>query len=312
MLAECFNCGFYVNENEKFCPDCGVSDPNLPLTLSSDNSDQPLTLKSTVIIVIAIIIGIALLRLVVGSGNFSSELFGLTALILLIIVVLLIFVVPFITRRAAKREKQQRFDSAETATNFRFIQDTILLRNHELKEKLREFRSLAKRGKRLSGNVKKSKALLKTVEIQSLIARYDLLNNKIDFARLQNNLLPIIEQQNDLKSKADYSENLAEILSEIELIILSLTDEYAAKIPEQFENERRDFLAQVTETQKLCETLSESKNEVQTFHNNFEIPSSNDLTYQTENLDAQLTLRNFTASFNELEQAYERLKIDQQ
>ena len=124
MLAECINCGFYVASNEKFCPDCGLSVPNAPLMFSSDESDRPLTVKNVVIITIVIVIGIFLFRHFQDSYDFSDS-FGLIALILIISLVLFVFIVPVITHYSTNKERRQRYASAESPTNFRFIQDTI-------------------------------------------------------------------------------------------------------------------------------------------------------------------------------------------
>ena len=307
MLIECVNCGFYIGSNENFCPDCGLSAPNAPVKFRSDDFDRPLMLKVAVIIAIVIFIGIALFRVREGSGDFS-DLYGLVWLILLVSLVLSLFITLFLTYRSVKTERRQRFASTEAATNFRFIQDTILLRNHELKEKLRDFRGSAKRGIRLSENDGESKSPAKKNEFLNLIARYDLLNNKVDFARLQNKLLPIIEHRNALKSEEDFSENLDEILTEIELINLSLTDDFAAKVSENFQVEKRDFLAQINETEKLCEALLEWLSDAQPLQDNFEMPPLNDLTRQINGFDVQPTLKNFAESLDESERQFQRLK----
>jgi hypothetical protein len=212
MLAECVNCGFYVGSNEKICPDCGLSAPNAPVKFNPGDFNRSLIFKLTAIIAIVIYAAIILFRVRERNNDFS-DLFGLLAIIALISLAVSVFAASFIAYRSTKNEKQQRFASMKSATNFRFIENTILLRNHELKEKLREFRSSPKRGVRLSDDAKKSKTPPQKIEILNLIARYDLLSSKIDYARFENQLLPIIEKRNTPENGEDFSETLDEIRS---------------------------------------------------------------------------------------------------
>lgn len=309
MLAECVNCGFYVGSNEKFCPDCGVSAPDAPLKIDADDFDRPLMFKSAATIAIIIILGIVVFRLYEGNRDFS-DLFGTLWLIVFISLILSVFAVLFLAHFLTKKEKRRRFAAAESATSFKFMQDTILLRNHELRIKLDDLRSSTKKGFRLSASREKSKAFAEKVETQNLIARYDLLNNKIDFARLQNKLLPLIEQRNARQRDDNFSEELDEIRSDLELVNLALTDEYAAKTPENFLSEKQDLLARVVETEKFCEALSKRRSNSEPFADDLETLPSDDLARRTNNFEVQAALRNFTDSFNEIEREHERWKTN--
>lgn len=309
MLAECVNCGLYVASDEKFCPDCGLLAPNAPLKFKSDDFERPLIFKFTAAMAAIIVIGVIVYRVREDSYNFR-DLFGLLALVVLISLAFSVFAASFVTHRAAKNERRQRFIFAEAATNFRFIQATILLRNHELNERLGDFRSSSKRGIRLSAGAKKPQTSPEKIEILNLVARYNLLNNKIDFARAQNKLLPFLEPQNASQNKESSTEKLDEIRSELEFMKLALTDEYSGRTSENLQNEKRDLLVQVDETENLCEALTKRRSNVHPFEDDSEKLSSDDLARRIKNLDVQTMLVNFANSFTESEREYERWKIN--
>jgi len=297
MFTECVNCGFYASPDVKSCPDCGVSAPGEPLKFKADDFDRPLIFKLTAAFVILIFGGIVFFRLREGNNDFS-DLFGLFGIVVLFSIVPAMFVSFFVLFYRKKTERRRFALTETTATNFQFMQDMILQRNHELHERLREFRA-AKRGVRLSVDYGKSNHTPRKMEILNLIARYALLDSKIDFARLENKLPLLVKQRNALKDDEDFSEKLDAVWSEIESIKSSLTDDSAAEVSENFQVEKRDFLAQVEEAEKLCEALSKRGGELQSF----------DSIRRADNFAVHQTLGNFIKSFNESEREYQKLKI---
>ena len=144
----------------------------------------------------------------------------------------------------------------------------------------------------------------------NLIARYDLLSSKIDYARFENQLLPIIEQRNTPENGKDFSETFDEIRSEIELINSSLTGDSGAETSEIFQAEKQNFLARIEKTERICETLPRRRNDADPFHDSSEKSLSANLMRRTSSFDIQTTLVNFVESFDELEREYRRLETN--
>lgn len=296
MFTECANCGFYVEPDAKSCPDCGVSAPDEPLKSKLDDFDRPLLFKLTAAFTVLIFGGIVFFRLREGNRNFG-DFFGLFGIVVLFSFLPALFV-SFFVLAYRKKADRRRFAAAETKSmSFRFLQDTISLRDHELRVKLGDFPA-TKRGARISVDYEKSnRAAAEKNKIRNLIARYDLLNGKIEFARLENKLPRLAERRND--NDEDFSEKLDAICSELELIKFSLTEDSAQAVSESFLVEKQDFLARIEEAEKFCEVLSESGSGAR----------SSGLIPRADDFAVRRMLENFVRSFNESEREFQRLKI---
>lgn len=296
MLYECVNCEFYVAAGEKFCPDCGLAAPAEPLKIQKDDFDRPLMLKIAAITAIVIVLGIGAYRVREGTGDFSDWA-AVVITVLLLSLVFSFFVAPFITRRATRVERQRRFPSANAPTNFQFVQETTFLRNHDLKTRLNDFGTAAKKGISQRADFGKSRVPIEKIELLNLSARYDLLNSRIELARLHNELRAIIEQRGDSSGREERVEWLGEITAELELLNLALTDDFAGQISETIREDKRNLLAEVAETEKFCAALSKSRTETEPFQADLERFFVEDFTNRIKNSDARKTLFNLTEAF---------------
>lgn len=307
MPVECVNCGFYVASNDKFCPDCGLSEPSEPVKSASKEIENKIFLKTAGIIAVAVFIGFGLFRWNGDSLDFDDSL-RLAATVLLFGTIFSILFVLLTARRSGRSEEQKRFAEAGIS-GFQFIQDSCAMRNHELSEMRGDLRGSVERGARVSSETVKSNRRQTRDEISGLLSRYELLLDRIDFARLQNRLLPLLLNGRNNSADENFSESLDEISLEIEDTKSSLSDYPGDEIFEDFLNEKRDFLAQVEETEKLCRSLTNRSENLAPFETDFSTLASRNSTAPPEILNAQKTLAKISESFDKLERAYRKLKI---
>lgn len=152
-------------------------------------------------------------------------------------------------------------------------------------------------------------------------ARYELQAKKIEIARLQNNVLPFL---NNLHRLNEYeTENglitIENTKHEAEKIRQNLTNFYAIEFPKTVRAEKDSFLSQLDETADSCDKLREallSKQAMRTLQGispieeNINAPSSKEIAHAVETFNIQATLTDFSESFEELENEYRRLRAE--
>lgn len=313
MPVECINCGFYIATNEQICPDCGLSAPTAVLDYKTDaDSDQPLSVQTILLITALVVVGVGIFQYSPPTTNFSEVTWIIIGAAVLLSFFFAWVILPFITRHYSKAEKQKRFATADTPTNLQFIQGTILLRNHELKTRLSDFGTAMKKGVSRRAAFGKSRTPLEKIEVRNLSACYDLLNNRIDFARLQNQLKAVVEPRNSAFNNEERREWIGGIAADLELMSSDLTDDFASRVSANIEDEKQRLLAEIMETQKFCEALSKKGNEIQSFPADSEQLFAEDFTNRIKNSDARRMLANLAEAFAAAERRFPKLKINRQ
>ncbi len=313
MLIECLNCGFYVASNEKTCPDCGLNEPNAILDYKSDDdSDSPSTVKSALVIASVASIVYLIYRYSQSNLNFSELTWMIIGAILLLSLFFALFILPFITRHYSKIEKQRRFATADAPTNFQFIQDTLLLKNHELKAKLNLFETASKKGSSRRAAFGKSRAPLEKIQLLNLSARFDLLSSRVEFARLENQLRAISESGTVVLNDDERVEWLGGIADDLELVSLALTDDSAGHVSETILDERKNLLTQVVEAENYCRALSKKRAELAPFQKDSEAQLISDYRNRLKNANARETLSALAAPLESAERRFAQLKIVRQ
>ena len=302
MLIECENCGFYVSPSEKFCPDCGLADPKVALPPIDVEIENRVLMKIIGIVGGAALVGLVLYRLNGGGVDFNDW-FRLAFLFLFIGTVISIIAVLLNSRRAVSVLARERFINPKNGTSLQFIHDTCLLRNHELSEMRSEFRVPTKRGVRLGDGIVKADRQQAKDALSGLVARYELFLNRIFLARFQNQLLSLADDQKNLRD-ADFFDELGEISAEMKNMSAGVNRNFNGELSENFAHEKQSFLTAAKKTGDLCAVLADRRKETT------RTPlTDEDLTSQSQILDARRTLAEISLSFDQLEREYERLKV---
>ena len=290
MLIECVNCGFYVSDQDAFCPDCGLFDPDVSVESVSDAVEGKFLTKVIVIVGAAVIIGGVVYRLNEHRADFS-DFFATAMEILSILTIFSIIIALLLTRHSAGEVRRHRFVSSETPLTFQFIQETILLRNYELEDCLKDLRLSVKRGAVPSGDERLGLATRKNA-VLDLKAFYDLLSEKINFARLKNELPMLTNYLNGLEKDAESAERLNELLAELISLRWSLTDDYSTELSESFQIEKQKILREIAETILFAETW---------------LDRSDPLLFQN-GFDARVMLKDYADAFSEAERRFQKLR----
>ena len=291
MLIECVNCGFYVSDQDAFCPDCGLFDPDVSVESVSDAVEGKFLTKVIVIVGAAVIIGGVVYRLNEHRADFS-DFFATAMEILSILTIFSIIIALLLTRHSAGEVRRHRFVSSETPLTLQFIQETILLRNYELEDCLKDLRLSVKRGAVPSGDERLGLATRKNA-VLDLKAFYDLLSEKINFARLKNELPMLTNYLNGLEKDAESAERLNELLAELISLRWSLTDDYSTELSESFQIEKQKILTEIAETILFAETW---------------LDRSDPLLFQN-GFDARVMLKDYADAFSEAERRFQKLKM---
>ena len=152
-------------------------------------------------------------------------------------------------------------------------------------------------------------------------ARYELQAKKIEIARLQNSVLPFLNNLHRL-NEFETENGLMTIENtkhEVEKIRQNLTLFYAIEFPKAVQPEKENFLNQLEETEDSCDSLREALLSKQAaralrgispIEENINAPSSKEIAHAVETFNIQSTLTDFSESFEELENEYRRLRAE--
>jgi phosphatidylserine decarboxylase len=307
MLSKCVQCGFYVRQNDEFCPNCGYVN-------SFDNSPLWKKHKFTLLILIASTI---LLFVIISliSKNWQEEIipvFFISFVISLFVAVMFEF----------NLESKKDFENSERffRRSLKHKARTIDKRIEELINRKNKINSvLYQIGTEPSKNLQPVRGKLlsaqKILETQS--ARYRLKQEKIKLVRLQNKVLSYLlylEKLDESITKEGIY-NSDNTIREVSKIRESLRDNF----PINVESERSDFLKNLDETSQSCEKLWEALlskqalfalKDVQPTNEIGQILHAEELAHATETFNLQAKLTDFSESFDELEAEYKRLTAD--
>ena len=166
-----------------------------------------------------------------------------------------------------------------------------MLRNYELEDCLKDLRLSVKRGAVPSGDERLGLATRKNA-VLDLKAFYDLLSEKINFARLKNELPMLTNYLNGLEKDAESAERLNELLAELISLRWSLTDDYSTELSESFQIEKQKILTEIAETILFAETW---------------LDRSDPLLFQN-GFDARVMLKDYADAFSEAERRFQKLR----
>lgn len=316
MLSECSKCRYHISPHEKRCPNCGRKNPSNTFEKTTLEKWKTPLMFGVVFSILFTALSYMVLRENPPVDNFSL------VLIFLISFFLATTIIFMLARERFEIEYQQYFDSP--------------LSELDRKEKIikRRIAELAKRLKhidvvldRITQNdtrqlqETRKKLLIAREIVTGQYARYELQAKKIELVRLQNNVLPFL---NDLKQLNEFAtENgfitIESTKREVEKIRQNLTLFYAIEFPKAVQPEKESFLNQLTETEDSCDKVREALLSKQAtralqgispIEENLNAPSSKEIAHAAETFNIQTTLTDFSESFEELENEYRRLRAE--
>lgn len=310
MSTKCVNCGFYITNFEKVCPNCGLRNPTN--TFRRTTLKFLLTSLSFSFLFSAIITLFAVIFL---RGQSVPSIFLVTFVVLSFIIYVFIKEKYTIKPQFYKSPFLSELDKKEKIINGRAVE-------------------LAERGKKIDAVLDKIKdtdsnqlqdvraKLLSAREIViSQFARYELQKQKIELVRLQNGVsryLAGLHRLNDLETENGLLA-IETARREIERIGQNLTRYDAIEFSERVLPEKENFLSQLSETVDSCDRLREailSRQAVKALQGispieeNLKLPASKDLAHAAETFNIETTLTDFSESFEELEREYKRLRAE--
>lgn len=327
MLTQCVNCGFYVRQTDKFCPNCGKQYPTKEIHESIK------------------------FRLFVHR-IFNSQIFKL----ILSGLVTYIFIDFLADLAASKFIKYGDYIWIFSFIIWTFVSISVflLLNNVQLKApvprilksknnlnskyKIIEDRvsELNKRGQRIDAVLDKiretdgqnlqevRRKLLSAREmVMNQFARYELQKQKIELVRLQNGVSPYLfalHRLNEFETENGLI-TIETARAEISKIRQNLTNYLAIDFPDRALPEKQTFLAQLDETeasyQKLREALlsrqaARALQDISPIEDNIKLPVSKEIVHESDVFNIQTTLTDFSESFDELEREYKRIKAEEE
>lgn len=316
MLTKCINCGYYVSYNEKNCPNCGRKNP-----ASTFERTTLQKWKTPAIYGFGFSFLITLVAFFLFSENPFSNYSSLIPIFLISFFLSTVAVYLMIKDRF-EIEYQQYTENP--------------LSELDRKEKIikRRISELAKRSKQIDAVLDKirqndtpklqetrKKLLVAREIVTGQYARYELQAKKIEIARLQNNVLPFLNNLHRL-NEFETENGLITIENtkhEVEKIRQNLTLFYAIEFPKAVQPEKDNFLNQLAETMDSCDKLRESLLSKQAaralqgispIEENINAPNSKEIAHAVETFNIQSTLTDFSESFEELENEYRRLRAE--
>lgn len=316
MFSECLKCRYNLSPHEERCPNCGRKNPA--------NTFRKTTLekwKTPSIFGFIFSILITSLFFLILIENPPKD-YLLLILIFIISFFLSTIVIFLLVKDRFEIEYQQ------------FVENPLTDLDNKEKIIKRRIAELAKRLKQIDlvlDRIKQNdtpqlqetrKKLLSAREIVTgQYARYELQAKKIEIARLQNNVLPFLNNLHRL-NEFETENGLITIENtkhEVEKIKQNLTLFYAIEFPKAVQPEKENFLNQLAETTNSCDKLREALLSKQAasalrgispIEENINTPSSKEIAHAVETFNIQSTLTDFSESFEELETEYRRLRSD--
>lgn len=320
MLTKCVNCRFYVRQAADVCLNCGTQEPSLPYEKSEllNNNVFLFFLFLTPVLILTTVFYL----LIYVSGFPISDLGNIIGLG--VIAGIITSIVSY--RHIANQQRKKVFERRKVNQG-----SSLIYREKVIKKRIED---LIKRENGIDLVIdridrKSSKQLqaarVKLLEareiVTSQIARYELQKNKIDLVRLQNSVLPYLDGMHRL-DEFQIENGIVEsemVTEEINRIRHNLTSYDAIDFPKETLPDKEGFLDQLKETENSCEQLREvlltrqaarTLRDIQPVEESLKLPPAKDLARQIETFNIEVTLIDFSESFDELEREYKRLKAD--
>jgi hypothetical protein len=307
MLSKCVQCGFYIRQNDEFCPNCGYLIP----------ADDPTFWKEHERTFLFIILSTILVSVVLSfvNNHWQDDIIAIVVTSFIISVSISWF---YNSDRKSKQDSQITERFYRRSLNYKEI--TIEKRIEELINRKNKISLVLHQiGSEPSESLQpvRNKLLSAQKILETQSARYKLKTEKIKLVRFQNKISPYLLNINDL-DEAETNEGIFvsdNTIRELDELCESLTD----NLPEKVEAEREDFLKKLDETSQNCEKLWEALlskqalfalKDVQPINEIGQILHAEELAHATETFNLQAKLTDFSESFDELEAEYKRLTAD--
>ncbi len=307
MLSKCVQCGFYVRQNDEFCPNCGLvsvlDDPTF-----WEKNESTFLFIGLLTIVISVFFSLV-------NQHWRDDIIAIIVISFFLSVFITLF---FNVDYKSKKESENEDRFFRRSLNHKEI--TIEKRIEELISRKNKISSvLYQIGSEPSENLQPVQRKLNSAKeiLETQSARYKLQKEKINLVRLQNRVSPYLlylDSLDELQTEEGIfiSDN---ILREVDELHESLSDSF----PKKVEIERADFLKNLDETSQSCEKLWEALlskqalfalKDVQPTNEIGTILHAEELAHATETFNLQAKLTDFSESFDELEDEYKRLTAD--
>ncbi len=326
MLTKCLNCGFLVQHDDDYCLNCGIDKP-------TEDTHVPsfvrIILIASKMVSFKVLLGLLLSLLIlflIADSDLANVFYLRDGIIIfgLVIGFSLSFTIVPLIRRLIKNNLLQ--DRNKTSDNLTLIKRTIDSRISDLSKRRSQIDVVLNRiqfddGERLQETRTKLLAARKLVNGQH--ARYDVQAKKIEMVRLQNSVLPYLENHDGL-NEFEVETGLFVIESakrEIWQTREKLSTEYASELPKSAQSEMDSFVRQLNETEESClkirETLlsNQARRALEGISTDNEIASvsgANEIARAFETFNIQSTITDFSESFEELEREYMRLRAEKE
>lgn len=317
MLTKCVKCKFNVRQNDEFCANCGLQNPTQKnVKLKKQKLNKPLFFS---LITIFYVIFFMLFWLLTPNPYLSLSTFISTSLTTLLFSSISgFFFHNFILIKLYENSRKKR--KVYNNENLLQKENLVLKRIADLNQRNSRLTTLlSKIGNSQTQNLQEIKQKLISAQeiINNQFVRYELQKKKIELVRLQNKILPYLENLERLK---DFQAENGIIETESVMNeIAEIAQNLSKKVPSSFQTEQQSFLQQLQETSISCETLREvllskqalrALQSVQPIEDIDSLPQTKDLCHAIETFNIQTTLTDFSESFEQLETEYRRLLAD--
>jgi hypothetical protein len=327
MLTRCVNCGFYVNQNDEFCLNCGIKSPTIDIFIPSPNLLVVARLtKSKLLAFILSTFMIFISLCIVTDGNLSSIPYLRDYVVFAVILfgVGISFLSLFLINKWFLRK--HNFQRPKSHNNFNSKKNTIDRRLSELDKRAKTIDSiLSKIAENSSTQLKELRPKLLSARgiVSGQFARYELQKQKIELARLQNSVSPYLfglDRFNEFETENGLV-TLENTLLAMNRIRQNLTRDDEIEFSGKALSEKQTFFTQLDETEDSCQKLREallSKQAVRALQalspieENLKLSNSKELARESDVFNIQTTLTDFSESFDELEREYKRLKAEEE
>jgi hypothetical protein len=316
MFSECSKCRYNLSPHEKRCPNCGRKNP--ASTFRKTTLEKWKTPSIFGFIFSIIITSLSFLILI---ENPPKD-YPLLILVFIISFFLSTIMIYLLAKDRFKIEYQQYVENPLTDLDRK--EKIIKRRISELAKRLKQIDLVLDRIKQNDTpqlQETRKKLLLAREIVTGQYARYELQAKKIEIARLQNTVLPFLDNLHRL-NEFETENGLITIentKSEVEKIRQNLTNFYAIEFPKAVQTEKNNFLTQLAETKDSCDKLREALLSKQAAHalrgispigENINAQNSKEIAHAVETFNIQSTLTDFSESFEELENEYRRLRSE--
>lgn len=319
MLNQCIECNFFVSSKEPICPNCGLAKPLQQFFFDETNNRwlRPF--------LIAIITAPLILLFHFFDRGMALQNFWISFVVFSMCIAFASTVSNFFKDSLfawlLDREKKIRLSGEHDylTAKKRIIENRI----DELEQHIGEINSVLEQTDNLQDEQWQSaqeKLLTAREIVTTQLARYFLQSKKIELVRLQNKLTPFLfnTERRSFEQTEKKLQTIKSTTAKIGKIRKELADKSTSDLSSCISAERKDFLAELAETEASGQQLEQELIRRQSFNvvanvsllaENLEKDlSANNLTRELTAFNIRTKLTDFSTAFDKLEIEYEQLK----